>query len=229
MYVEVGSLLRVVQADDDCLRGDVKPFVLDSGLDRRLGELLKVGALSMRWGQRLGALQHHVQQRLDVHDLVLEAQPDGTPHGPDDVLLSILVQGDEPGPDALLVREDVLHMRPLAGDLGVLVTELRVVDVRVDAPLEDGVVRRGIGGRRASSLGELDVQEGGDVSQIEDTGVAELDGLLVKVLVWEHAPGDDLPSGPQGGPVVDGGESVCSVQGRVQREIKGFFAEHVDA
>ncbi len=60
-------------------------------------------------GERPVALQHHVQQRLQMHELVLEADPDGPANVAGDTAGAVGVQALQPIPDPHLVGEDVVE------------------------------------------------------------------------------------------------------------------------
>src|SRR4051812_47069375 len=80
MKIRISPILRVIDTNDDILSRDIEPLVWYS-LRTGLGsELLEVGSGDVRWRPRLVTLQHHVEEGLDVHELMLEADPDGPAH-----------------------------------------------------------------------------------------------------------------------------------------------------
>lgn len=79
----------------------------------------------------------------------------------------------------------------------------RIIDVWVDAPFEDVPVVCWTSGRIASRLCQLDIQKGRNMAQVEDASVAQLDGLFVELLVWEHLTSDDVPRSPKRLPILD--------------------------
>lgn len=214
MTLKCQVILGIVQPQSDFLLRDVEPLVLHARRACLVCQGLEVGPRPVGRGLRLVALQHHVEQGLEVHDLVLEADPDGPPDVPGDPLRAVrVVERREPGSDALLVRQDLLDGRPLVGGLRVLVAEVRVVHVRVDAPFEDGVIGSGLRGRILRRLGELYVQKRRDVAQVEDASVPQLDGLILELVVREHVLRYGVPSSPEALPVFQGRDVGASVLG----------------
>lgn len=115
--MRVSPIFRIIQPNDDFLLRDVEPFVGDP-LGAGLGsKLLKVG----NWdeGRRTGpiALQHHVQQRLEMHSLVLKANPNGSPNVPRDRVDATLIVALKPGTHAALIGLDLGDGRPLIWNL----------------------------------------------------------------------------------------------------------------
>lgn len=213
----VGAVLGIIHAKDDALLGHVHPRIGHARAAGGGAERSKVWHRRMRRRERLIALQHHIQQRLDMHQLVLKGDPDASRHGAGQLVrvaaVRLVIQLGEARAHPALVGGDFGHGRPLVGDLGVVVALLRVVDVRVDAALKDGPVAGRVSGGRPRHLGQLDVEKGRDVAQVEDAGVAELDGLLLELLVREHALCDNVPELPHGGPVLEGGEHAGVLRG----------------
>lgn len=228
MEGRVIAILGIIQTDIDGLSRNINPFIRSPGPESLASHALKVWLHRVRRWQGLGALQHHVKQSLKVHNLMLKPEPDGSADGPRNGICASRVEADEPGTDSVLVGHDVVHRRPLVGNLGVIMALVGVVDIRVDATLEDGIVRSRMGGLVTGSLGELDVEERGDMAQVEDAGVSQLDGLFGQFLLGQHSSRDGVPGRPERLPVIDRGEDSRSVQGRLQREWHFGSAELVD-
>lgn len=232
MAGRVGAVIGIVHADRDGLGGNVKPLIRDSdpgGLLRREG---KVGTGRAGGRQHLVALQHHVQQRLEMHELVLEADPYSAGNGSGHLACSgavVAVEAAQAGPQAGLVVGDDLDGGPLVGHGRVGVAVLRVVDVRVNAALEDDAEHARLRGRLARRLAQLDVEKGRDVAQVEDEGVAELDGLLVEHLRRDHVPRHRVPCLPHALPVLEGGQRSGGVERRVPAIGEGGALKHVEA
>lgn len=87
---------------------------------------------------------------------------------------------------------------------------------------------RGLAKRHPGGLAELHVEEGGDVAEVEDACVAQLDGLGEELVVGDHAARDGVPGGPEAAPVFEGGDGGVGVLGGVELEGFGTFGEHVD-
>ena len=94
----------------------------------------------------------------------------------------------------------------------------RVVDVGINAPFEN--VNKGSGLRvlLARCLGQLDVQEGGDMSEIEDASVPQLDWFLGQGRLREHLTCDNVPGRPERRPVDECRERLRRIERGVERE-----------
>lgn len=64
----------------------------------------------------------------------------------------------------------------------------------------------GFGVRLAQEPGQVDVQEGRDVTEVEQTDVTEVDRFLVKQAGRNHSHRDHVPGRPGGFPIGDGGD-----------------------
>lgn len=183
MEIGVCSVLRVVNANGDGLGGYIKPLVLDSlllGLD---GELRKVWSGDVQGRMRLVALQHHVQERLDVHEFVLKANPNSSTHMTCDLVLACCIEISHTRSDLVLIGQNLVHGRPLFGDLGVGMAQLGVVDIGVDAALKNCVERDWVCRGLVGGFGQLDVEKSRDVAKVEDARIAQLDGLLQQLVL----------------------------------------------
>lgn len=211
--IRVRSVLRVIHADSDRVLGHINPRIRQSSTSCRGAQRRPVRNRRVRRRKRLVTLQHHVQQRLNVHNLMLKRDPDAARYTARQLLqisaIRVAVDLLQARADAALVFGNVLDAGPLVGDLGVVVALLRVVDIGVDAALKDGPVARRLGRGLARHFRQLDVEERRDVAQVEDAGVTQLDGLLLQLLVREHALGDNVPRLPERGPVLESGEDAA--------------------
>lgn len=102
----IKGFLVIIHPNDNRLRRDAMPLVRHSGLLRFFSHAFEVGRFGMRGWLSLVALEHHVKQCFHVHDLVLEAYPDGSGNIPWDVRLSVGIQSSESRADSLLVVDD---------------------------------------------------------------------------------------------------------------------------
>ena len=73
---------------------------------------------------------------------------------------------------------------------------LRILDVWIDSPLEHLLVMAGRSGRITGSLGQVDVEEGGNVTQIEDAAIAKVDRLRELLFGGDHLSGHEVPGQP---------------------------------
>lgn len=105
---------------------------------------------------------------------------------------------------------------------------IRIIDIGVNSPLKNLRVMRRFAQRHPRRLAELHVEEGGDVTEVEDACVAQLDGLGEELVVGDHAARDGVPGGPEAAPVGEGGGGGGGVLGGVELEGFGTFGEHVD-
>src|SRR5690606_23367660 len=113
--MRVSPVLGVVQADNDLLFWNVEPLA-GHPLGARLGgEALEVGGRGAGRGAGAVALQHHVEQRLKMHGLMLEANPDGPPHMARDRIDTVYIETLEPGTHTALVGPNLIDWGPLVG------------------------------------------------------------------------------------------------------------------
>lgn len=102
-----------------------------------------------------------------------------------------------------------------------------VVYVGIDAPLKDGDVVGRLRGLLPCCFVQLNVQECGNMTEVEDAGVAKLDGLVVELFVRKHAPGDNIPGTPESAPLVQSGQRGGGVYRRCEAEGHSWFDEQV--
>lgn len=105
---------------------------------------------------------------------------------------------------------------------------IRIIHVGINSAFEDLRIVRGFAQGRPGGLAELHVQKGWDMAEVEDAGVAKLDGLGEEFVVGDHAASDGVPGGPEAAPVFEGGGGGEGVLGGVELEGFGTFGEHVD-
>ena len=225
MSLGLEVILRVIEADVNSLSRDIKPLILRPHLFGLASEPLKIGDLDMWWREGLIALEEHVQQSLDVHNLVLEAQPDGPGHCPGNITF---VETQQPSPHSVLIPQDFIDRRPFLRHFGMVVALLGVINVRIDASFEDARKIIGFGAGLPRHFGQLNVQEGGNVAKVEDAGVAKADRLFAKLLLGKHAPGDYIPCLPQRVPVGRGRDVRGGVEAGLARERHTSLLKQVD-
>ncbi|KAK8028755.1 hypothetical protein PG991_005811 [Apiospora marii] len=158
---------------------------------------------------------------LHVHDLVLEANPDGSPYISGDRVLAIFIELDEFSPDSFLVTEYLLNSGPLIRDLRVGMTMIWVIDIGIYASFEDGMVECWLCRGQLGHFAELNIQEGRNVPQVEDAGVAQLDRLVKQLLIGQHALRDGIPAKPKVLPVIERWERCLSILRRLPAELHG--------
>lgn len=216
----LSSVFGIVHADSDGLLRNIKPLVGHSLLQRLLSHLPKVGPSPVRGRKSLWTLQHHVQERLKMHDLVLKAKPNRPSYVARNVGLADSVQAQKPGSNAVLVGENIADSRPCIWHFGMIMTFGRIIDVRVDAPFEDVPVLCWMSCRLSGGFRQLYIQECRDMSQVEYARIAELDGFLIELLVREHLAGDNIPCSPKRPPILDRGKWAGGVEFGYQGEGK---------
>lgn len=204
--------LWVNHANGDGLLGDMMPLILDPSFSSLHCQFLKVWLLGVRWCLGLVALEHHVEQSLHVHDLMFEADPDSASNAPRNLFPAMLVDIPETRADTLLILCDFIDRWPLIGDFRVSVALLWVVNIGINASFEDAVVMRRLCGRLAGGLGQLNVQKGWNVAEVEDACVPELDRLVMKLFVGQHPLGDDVPGAPECSPFIQSRQMAAGVR-----------------
>ena len=106
---------------------------------------------------------------------------------------------DDLAPHLVAVLQHVLDHGPVLvalGHLRVRVALVRVVDSGVDPALEDGQVRARADRLRLELAREQDVRERGQVSDVEERLVTEVDRLRVQQRGRDHAQRDVVPRLP---------------------------------
>ena len=187
----------VIDSDGDLLSWDVEPFIFHSRLLGLSRKLLEVGLhCPGRW-YGFVALQQHVEQSLQMHGLVLKAQPHHTTSPSITVGLARFVKIRDSLADSALVVQHLVKWRILIGDLTVSVNMLGVVDVRIDATLEDLSVVSRVRRWQLRAFDDLHVQERRNVTEVEDACIAKLDRLLVELIIRNHLSGNSVPGLPE--------------------------------
>lgn len=105
---------------------------------------------------------------------------------------------------------------------------IRIIHIGIDPALKDLRIVRGLAQRHPGGFAELHVKEGGNVAEVEDACVAQLNGLGEELVVGDHAASDGVPGGPEAAPVFKGGYWGGGVLGGMELEWFGTFSEHVD-
>ena len=86
-----------------------------------------------------------------------------------------LIERPSSGSHAILITKDLLGRWPLVGNLAMGMTILWIVNIWINTSLKHLMVKAWFGWCIPSGLGEMDIEEGGDVTQIEQTAIAKLD------------------------------------------------------
>ena len=102
-------------------------------------------------------------------------------------------------PHSIAESEYLTEVRPvfvLLRDLGVVVAVIGIIDVRVDAAFEDGREVARFNHRNAKELRQKQSVERGEMADIEQRLVTQVNGLLVKHRGGNHAQRDQVPGRP---------------------------------
>lgn len=226
MALTVELVFGIVHSNSDDLLWDIKPLVLHARGVCLLGNLWEIRNDRVWWWEGLVTLKHHVQQSLDMKHFVLESDPDGSA----DVLVQLIFLGVESTKslaNSVLVFQDFLQSRPLVGDFRVVVAVIGVIDVGIDASLKDGVEINGLCSTSACRLLQLDVEEGGDVAEVENACITQLDWLLVELFIGKHLSGDGVPQLPHILPIRPCGQSLLGIHLRESGEGQFCSFQHV--
>src|SRR6188768_2650010 len=101
-----------------------------------------------------------------MHEFVFEAEP----YRPTDIACECggipSVQSRHPSSDSFLVREYLIEGRPFVGNLGMGMTALGIIHIRVNTSLKDGMEVRRICCRLSRCLLQLNIEEGGYVTEV---------------------------------------------------------------
>ncbi len=103
-----------------------------------------------------------------------------------------------------------------------------IVNIGVDASFEDVRVVGGLRERFLCGFAQLYIEKGGDVAQVEDACISELDGFLEELLRGQHFTCDDIPCSPQPLPVLGGWECGTGIYRRDQAECHFRFGKHME-
>ena len=90
------------------------------------------------------------------------------PHGSSEPLISLqafIVKKESCSiSNSFLIVKNLTHWRPLIWDLAMCMTVFRVVNIGIDTPFEDVVIRTRLGGRITGRSCQMNVQEGRNVA-----------------------------------------------------------------
>ena len=151
-------------------------------------------------------VHHHKRPRKTARELALAAL-ELFQDAPDDArahLVAVLEHVPNERPVLVLLR----HLR-------VVVALVGVVHARVDPALERRQVAPRADGSGFDQAREEDVREGGQVADVEERLVPEVDGLGVQELRRDHVARDEVPDPPSALELVERGEGV-RVRGGVE-------------
>lgn len=226
MALSVEFVFGIVHSNSDSLRWDIKPLVWYARGVCLLGNLWEIWNHRVWRRNGLVTLQHHVKQSLDMKRFMFESDPDGSA----DVLVQLIFIGVKFAKslaNSVLILQNILQRRPLVWNIRVDVAMLRVIDVGINASLKDGVEIDRLCSTSARRLLQLDVEEGGNVAEIENAFITQLDWLLAEFFIGEHLSGDGIPQLPETLPIRPGRQSLFGVDLRESGEGQLCFFQQV--
>src|SRR5689334_22734676 len=102
-----------------------------------------------------------------------------------------------------------------------------VIDIRINATLENLVVIFWISRTLPRGFGEMDISEGWYVAQIEDEVISQVDGLIQKFVTGYHGSGGSVPCSPHLLPIFNGRDFGPCVFSRIGTEVDCGWLQHV--
>src|SRR6478735_5822717 len=106
------TILGIIHSQSDGLLRYIKPLVRNPSLMGLLSQFCKIRLYGMRRWKRSVTLEHHIEQGLDMHQLMLEANPYSSTNVSRNLVLAIFVQVLKTRSDPVLVDHDLLNQRP---------------------------------------------------------------------------------------------------------------------
>ncbi len=100
------------------------------------------------------------------------------------------------GPDFVLISKDFGDRRPRVRDLAMSMALLRVINIRVNTPFKDCLIMTWLCRFLTCCSGEVYIEESRNVSEIEETAIAQIDRPGEQILFRDHMPGHQIPCRP---------------------------------
>lgn len=131
-----------------------------------------------------------------MESLMLECHPQYPAQSPRQnfsAIVNLVVQSEKPGSDSIPEIENLAQDRPffvLFGNSGVVVNLGRIFHMRVDTAFKDVLEMLWFRMLSLQGPGKMDVEEGRDMTQVEETLVSEVDRFLVQHALWDHIQRD---------------------------------------
>jgi hypothetical protein len=102
----------------------------------------------------------------------------------------------------------------------------RVFHIRINAPLENFPEPRGVRGFAVGAASEMDIEESGNVAEVEDALVAQINGLGEQLFLGNHLLSNRIPGGPKLTPLSKRRNRLGGILfGRIGEEYNGLGDE----